>query len=119
MTLQSIDTGTIFKCTRVAHSYLDNAHPGYPLQEHTRLLSKRLNIYLCPCSGNPGPYPFQGVHPVIFVITITLHYITLFLAILAYFVHFGAFWLKHGHFGGPLQTGSCSYHGTKKAQIRA
>ena len=42
-----------------------------------------------------------------------------FLAILVHFVHFGAFWLKHGHFGGHLQTGSCSYHGAKRARIRA
>ena len=45
-----------------------------------------------------------------------LPYFWLFLAIL---VHFGAFWLKHGHFGGHLQTGSCSYHGSKRARVRA
>ena len=26
------------------------------------------------------------------------------LAILTYFVHVGAFWWKHGHFGGTLST---------------
>ena len=48
-----------------------------------------------------------------------LPYFWPFLAILAYFVHFGAFWLKYSHSGRHLQTGGCSYHGTTKARIRA